>query len=76
MVALRKTHWDDYKLRTSHQNSFHITGKPYAEWQDPLKGSVELDAYAVDAAGSSVINQEPKFKNKVDESIYRLKNKK
>ena len=53
-----------------------MTGKSYAEWQDPLKGSVELDAYAVDAAGSSVINQGPKFKNKVDESIYRLKNKK
>ena len=39
-------------------------------------GSIELDPYAVDAACSSVINQEPKFKNKVDESIYRLKNKK
>ena len=40
-------------------------------------GSVELDPYAVDAAGASVINQDPEFKDKVNESIYRLlKNKK
>ena len=39
-------------------------------------GSVEIDPYAVDAASSSVINQDPQFNNKVDESIYRLKNKK
>ena len=37
-------------------------------------GSVELDYYAVDAARGSIISDEPKFKNKVDESIYRLKN--
>ena len=40
-------------------------------------GSVEIDPYAVDAAGASVINQDPEFKDKVNESIYRLlKNKK
>ena len=40
-------------------------------------GSVEIDPYVVDAAGSSVIEQDPEFKDKVNESIYRLlKNKK
>ena len=38
-------------------------------------GSIELDPYAVDAASSSVINQDPQFRNKVEEEIYRLKNK-
>ena len=35
-------------------------------------GSVEIDPYVVDAAGSSVIEQDPEFKDKVNESIYRL----
>ena len=38
-------------------------------------GSVEIDPYAVAAASSSVINQDPQFRNKVEEEIYRLKNK-
>ena len=39
-------------------------------------GSVELDPYAVEAACSSVIDQDPQFSNKVEEEIYRLKNEK
>ena len=34
------------------------------------------DPYAVEAAGASLLNQEPTFKNKIDEDIWRLKNKK
>ena len=36
--------------------------------------SIEPDPYAVDAACSSVIDQDPQFKNKVEEEIWRLKN--
>ena len=61
--------------------SMHLTGKPYSEiyrkgFNDIEDGSVEFTANELDAAGSSVINQEPRFKNKVEEEIYRLKNKK
>ena len=38
-------------------------------------GGVDLDPYRVDAAHSSVLDQDPQFKNKVDESIYLLKKK-
>jgi len=57
-------------------NSYHLTGKSYAALAGQDKGSVELDPYAVDAARSSVINQDPEFKNKIEEDIWRLKNKK
>ncbi len=61
--------------------SMHLTGKPYSEiyskgFNDIEDGSVEFTANELDAACSSVINQEPEFKNKVEEEIYRLKNKK
>ena len=61
--------------------SMHLTGKPYSEiyskgFNDIEDGSVEFTANELDAACSSVINQEPRFKNKVEEEIYRLKNKK
>ena len=64
-----------------HHASMHLTGKPYSEiyskgFNDIEDGSVEFTANELDAAGSSVINQEPRFKNKVEEEIYRLKNKK
>ena len=61
--------------------SMHLTGKPYSEiyskgFNDIEDGSVEFTANELDAACSSVIHQEPEFKNKVEEEIYRLKNKK
>ena len=61
--------------------SMHLTGKPYSEiyrkgFNDIEDGSVEFTANELDAAGSSVINQEPRFKNKVEEEIWRLKNRK
>ena len=61
--------------------SMHLTGKPYSEiyrkgFNDIEDGSVEFTANELDAAGSSVINQEPEFENKVEEDIWRLRNKK
>ena len=60
--------------------SLHITGKPYSKIYRPgfnsEDGSVEFTDYDLAAAGSSVINKEPEFKNKIEESIYRLKKSK
>jgi len=39
-------------------------------------GSVELDRSDWESATRSVINQEPVFRNKIEENIWRLKNKK
>ena len=66
---------------TFRSGSIHITGKPYNEiyrpgFNDEKDGSVEVTDYDLAAAGSSVINQDPEFKNKVEEDIWRLKNKK
>tara|TARA_Y100001951_G_scaffold96841_1_gene95968 strand:- start:626 stop:1216 length:591 start_codon:yes stop_codon:yes gene_type:complete len=61
--------------------STYITGKPYSElyrsgFNDKKDESVEFTDYDLAAAGSSVINPEPEFKNKVEEDIWRLKNRK
>jgi|TARA_B100001964_G_scaffold147533_1_gene162537 hypothetical protein len=52
----------------NNKNVYYDGGAPVDD------GSVELDPYAVDAACRSVIDQYPKFRNKVEEEIYRLKN--
>ena len=63
----RRDHSDGFSRRSTFQG--------YGYGDAPADdGSVELDYYAVDAARGSIISDEPKFKNKVDESIYRLKN--
>jgi len=63
-----------------HHASMHLTGKPYSEIYRPGFNTedvaAEFTANELDAACSSVIHQEPEFKNKVEEEIYRLKNKK
>ncbi len=60
--------------------SMHLTGKPYSEIYRPGYNSenvaAEFTASELDTACSSVIHQEPEFNNKVEEEIYRLKNKK
>jgi len=60
--------------------SMHLTGKPYSEIYRPGFNTedvaAEFTASELDAACSSVIHQEPEFKNKIEEEIYRLKNKK
>ena len=72
---------DSYRYNpTFRSNSIHITGKPYNEIYRAGFNSKDVAAeftdYDLDAAGSSIINQEPEFKNKVEEDIWRLKNKK
>ena len=71
---------DDIRSRNI-DTSFHLGGKPYHLTNNIWNrsnddGSVEFTDHDLAAAGKSVINQDPEFKNKVDESIYRLKNKK
>ena len=71
----------DYRPRmndhSSSSDSFFIGRVPAATGRgNQDDGSVELDPYAVEAAGASLINHEPTFKNKIDEDIWRLKNKK
>lgn len=52
----------------NNKNIYYDGGAPVDD------GSVVLDPYAVDAACSSVIDQDPQFRNKVEEDIWRLKN--
>ena len=63
-----------------HHASMHLTGKPYSEIYRPGFNTedvaAEFTASDLDAACSSVIHQEPEFKNKVEEEIWRLKNRK
>ena len=71
---------DDIRSRNI-DTSFHLGGKPYHLTNNIWNrsnddGSVEFTDHDLAAAGSSVINQDPVFKNKVEEEIYRLKNKK
>jgi len=77
----------DYQVRLDKMRarntdtSFHLGGKPYHQTNNIWNrgdddGSVEFSEYDLAAAGSSVINQDPVFRNKVEEEIYRLKNKK
>jgi len=72
--------WEQDLKRKKHQSrsgSFHLTGKPYHEakkdstWSHETKdGSVEIDTRSFRS------NDEPRFKNKIDEEIWRLKKKK
>tara|TARA_B100000315_G_scaffold237968_1_gene255291 strand:- start:9 stop:575 length:567 start_codon:yes stop_codon:yes gene_type:complete len=66
---------DSFKYDPSFRSeSIHITGKPYNEiYSEDV--AAEFTDYDL-AACSSVIHQEPEFTNKVDEDIWRLKNKK
>jgi len=54
--------------------SFNITGKPYSELVG--KNHKEEEDVEIDPRDFSPDNREPEFKNKVEESIWRLKNKK
>ena len=54
--------------------SFNITGKPYSELVG--KNYKEKEPVEIDPRDFSPDDREPEFKNKVEESIWRLKNKK
>ena len=54
--------------------SFNITGKPYSELVG--KNYKEKEDVEIDSRDFSPDDREPEFKNKVEESIWRLKNKK
>jgi len=73
-------HPPHYRAENSFTPTFQKRKKLYIYYDNNFgnydDGSVELDPNTVDAACSSVIHQELEFKNKVEEEIYRLKNKK
>ena len=54
-------------------SSFHLGGKPYS---DLAEKNYEEDLVEIDPRDFSPDDREPEFKNKVEESIWRLKNKK
>ena len=68
--------WDqpyDYDTPGPPSTSFHLGGRPYSE----LVGkNYEEDLVEIDPRDFSPDDREPGFKNKVEESIWRLKNKK
>jgi hypothetical protein len=60
---------DDYYSRPVYKKPF----RGYDAIGDYDDGSIEIN---IRSAGNSIINNEPRFKSKVAESIWRLKNKK
>jgi len=77
----------DYRVKLDRirsrniDTSFHLGGKPYYQTDNIWNrsnddGSVEFSEYDLASAGKSVINEDPVFKNKIEEEIYRLKYKK
>lgn len=68
-----------YKQERDKGGSFHLTGKPYVEAKEdsfdkPTDGSVEIDLSRLDQSNND-LNSMPRFKNKIDEEIWRLKKK-
>ncbi len=72
--------WEQDLKRKKHQSrsgSFHLTGKPYHEAKKDSTWSHETDDGSVEIDTRSFrSNDEPRFKNKIDEEIWRLKKKK
>jgi len=79
LYGMENKFWEDelkYKKQIKRSGSFYLTGKPYSEAKhiksDPYDdGSVEIDL-----SRSRSSNDEPSFKNKIEEEIWRLKRKK
>ena len=78
-----KLQWQDYKARPSHQKSVYLF-KGYGYSDPPPEEEKEQVVYVAPdekkepeymPTVSQDINGNLKFKNKVDEEIYRLKNK-
>jgi hypothetical protein len=72
--------WEQDLKRKQHQkksNSFYLTGKPYHEAKQDSKWSHETDDGSVEIDLRNIRStQEPRFKSKIDEEIWRLKKKK
>jgi len=56
--------------------SFHITGKPYSEIKDTPYNKEDDGSVAFDPRDLPPDDRDPEFSSKVQESIWRLKNKK
>ena len=70
--------WDlpyDSDKAKKPDSSFYITGKPYSEIKDTTYNK-EDDFVDVDPRDFPPDNKEPEFSSKVEEAIWRLKNKK
>ena len=69
-----------FKIKQNKSSSFHLTGTPYKtalennSYDKPTDGSVEVDISRYNA--KSDLRKEPRFRNKIDEEIWKLKNKK
>ena len=64
--------WDSTRFSSGSEN-IKYGGYGYSE---PPDNSIEFTDYDLAAAGKSVIKQDPVFKNKIEEEIWRLKNNK
>lgn len=64
--------WDSTRFSSGSEN-IKYGGYGYSE---PPDNSIEFTDYDLASAGKSVINQDPVFKNKIEEEIWRLKNNK
>ena len=60
---------------TSFRPKTGLVSNPYEPGQNTNDGSVEFSAYEIDQIPDR-LNPEPRFKNKIEEEIWRLKNKK
>ena len=79
-----KLQWADYKSRPSHQSSYHLGGNAYmGDYKEEEPSQPVEYIYPVEKKEpeykpkfSQDVNGNLKFKNKVEEEIYRLKNNK
>jgi len=75
--SLNYKQWDrpyDIDAPKPPKTSFHLGGRPYSELVG--KNYKEKEPVEIDPRDFSPDDREPEFKNKVEESIWRLKNKK
>ena len=72
--------WEQDLKRKQHQRksgSFYLTGKPYHEAKEDNTWSNETDDGSVEIDVRNIRStEEPRFKSKIDEEIWRLKKKK
>lgn len=71
--------WENDLKKIKYDNrgsSYHLTGKPYAEAKDDTYPGSEKTRYVEVIPAADDLTKEPRFKNKIDEEIWRLKRKK
>jgi hypothetical protein len=79
LYGMENKFWEDelkYKKQIKRSGSFYLTGKPYSEAKNIKSDPYDDGSVEIDLSRSRSSNDEPSFKNKIEEEIWRLKRKK